>query len=113
MSDRLRSLLASRWGRYRQRLARGHAALGRPEDALRHAAAAVRSLQHVPDRSADLIEAWETVATCQQELGQLAAAAAARRRMVDLVDRVVPNTAAGTFAHARLADLVRLQGHFD
>ena len=42
--------VSARWASYRLRLAAGHAAFGRPEDALRHATAAVRHLQRCTDR---------------------------------------------------------------
>jgi len=105
--------IASRWGRYRQRLAAGHAALGRPEDALRHATAAVRHLQHGTDVSTELAASYEIVANCRQELGQLEGAAAARRSAIGHLERAAPDATASTLALVKLGDLVRLQGHFE
>jgi tetratricopeptide (TPR) repeat protein len=105
--------IARRWGRYQLRLAAGHAALGRPEDALRHATAALRHVQQCTDLSTELVAAYDIIATCQQELGQLDAAAAARQNASDILERTAPGTTASTLALVRLGDLVRFQGHFD
>src|SRR4051794_657277 len=105
--------IARRWGRYRQRLAAGHAAVGRPEDALRHAIAAVHHLQHCTDPGTELVAAYSMVATCQQELGQLEAAVATRRCAIDILERAAPGTTASTLALVKVGDLVRLQGQFD
>jgi tetratricopeptide (TPR) repeat protein len=105
--------IARRWGRYRQRLAAGHAAMGRREDALRHAVAAVRHLRHSTDVRTELVAAYDIVATCQQDLGQLEAAAAARQSAIHVLERTARRTTAWTLALVELGDLVRLQGHFD
>jgi tetratricopeptide (TPR) repeat protein len=105
--------MARRWGRYRQRLAAGHAASGRREDALRHATAAVRHLQHGAGLPTELFAACEIIATCQQELGQLEAAVAARQSASDILERTAPGTTASTLALVKLGDLFRFQGRFD
>src|SRR5262245_21838450 len=105
--------IARRWGRYRRRLAAGHASLGRSEDALRHARAALRHLQRCPDFPTELVAAYDIMATCQQELGQLAAAAVTRHSASEILERIAPGTTASTSALVRLGDLVRFQGHFD
>jgi tetratricopeptide (TPR) repeat protein len=106
------SVIAHRWGRYRHRLAAGHLALGRREDALGHAAAAVRHLQRSDD-SRELVAAYEIVATCHQELGHLEAAATARRNAVSVLERSAPGTTDLVLALVNLGDLLRFQGHFD
>jgi tetratricopeptide (TPR) repeat protein len=105
--------IARRLGRYRRRLAAGHAVWGRPDDALRHATAAVRHLQHCTGLSRELVAVYDIVATCQQRLGQLDAAVAARQNASDILERTVPGTTASTLALVKLGDLVRFQGRFD
>src|SRR5262245_24574719 len=109
----MRPALARRWGRYRRRLATGHLVHGRADDARRHASAAVRLLQHCPDASGELIAAYDVLASCQRELGQLEAAADARRTAVGILERSAPGAAASAVALVELGDLVRFQGHFD
>jgi tetratricopeptide (TPR) repeat protein len=105
--------IARRWGRYRQRLAAGHAALGRPDDALRHATAALRHLQQCNALPTELVASYDIIATCQQELGQLDAAVAARQNASDILERTAPGTTASTSALVKLGDLVRFGGRFD
>jgi tetratricopeptide (TPR) repeat protein len=101
------------WGRYRVRLAAAHLAFGRRQDALRHANAAVRHLEHCTDASKEQIAAYDIVATCQRELGQLEAAAAARRSAVRILELTARGTNASTLALVQLGDLIRFQGSFD
>jgi tetratricopeptide (TPR) repeat protein len=105
--------LTGRWASFRYRLALGHATHGRPEDALRHATAVVRRRHHPGDQGADLASAYEIVATCHQQLGQLEGAATARRSAVELLERIAPGTSACRLAQVKLGDLVRFQGDFN
>ena len=88
------------WGRYQHRLALGHAALGRPDDALQHAQRAARRLQRAGKDDMRLAAALDTLATCHQDLGQLDAAAQTRRRAVGLLD-------AGSTAQSRMGRCAR------
>jgi tetratricopeptide (TPR) repeat protein len=103
--------LARRWGRYRRRLAAGHLALGHREDAIGHGRAAVRHLQRSDD-SGELVAAYEILATCQQELGDLEAAAAARRSALTVLEQSAPGTTDLVRALVNLGDLLRFQGRF-
>jgi tetratricopeptide (TPR) repeat protein len=105
--------LSGRWGSYRRRLAAGHAVLGRPEDALRHATAAIRHLRHRSDLVTELVAAYDIVATCQRELGDLEAAARARRSEVDVLERTAAGTTSLTMVLVKLGDLIRFQGQFE
>jgi tetratricopeptide (TPR) repeat protein len=101
------------WGRYRVRLAVGHAALGHPDDALRHARKAAAHLVRAGNADLDLAAALDTLATCQQELGQLEDAAKARRRSVDILNTEAPGSTEWAAALVKLGDLYRFQGHYD
>jgi tetratricopeptide (TPR) repeat protein len=101
------------WGRYQHRLARGHAALGRPEDALQHAQKAATYLRRAGIDDMNLAAALDTLATCHQELGQLDDAARTRRRAVDLLDAAAPRSAEWVAALVQLGDLCRFQGFYD
>jgi tetratricopeptide (TPR) repeat protein len=105
--------LARRWAGYRRRLAAGHLLHGRTDDALRHAGAAVRLLRHCPDASGELVAAYDVLASCQRDLGQLEAAGDARRTAAGILQRSAPGSAASALALVQLGDLVRFQGHFD
>jgi hypothetical protein len=67
-----------------------HAALGRPEDALCHARAAVRHVQHRSDSGTELAAAYDIVATCHHEFGQPDAATTARRSAINVLERTTP-----------------------
>jgi tetratricopeptide (TPR) repeat protein len=101
------------WGRYQHRLAIGHAWLGRPHNALRHAEQATKVLDHVGGESLELCEALDTLASCYQQLGQLDRAAEARRRAVNIVEIVAPQSTEWVAALVKLGDLLRFQGEYE
>jgi tetratricopeptide (TPR) repeat protein len=101
------------WGRYQHRLARGHAGLGRPDDALQHAQKATKHLERVGNDNVRRAAALDTLATCQQELGQLDDATRTRRRAVAVLDVGAPGSAEWVAALVKLGDLCRFQGFYD
>ena len=102
--------MRARWGRYRLRLAAGHATFGLPTEALGHAEAAIRHLRVVGSRQ-ELASAYDITAAAHQDLGDLKAAVATRRAAVTLFDDG-DGSADRTLALVALGDLLRLCGHF-
>jgi hypothetical protein len=96
-----------RWGRYQHRLAVGHASLGRPHHALRHAQRATTLLDHAGASSLELGEAFDTLADCHQQLGELDAATQARHRAVNIFDVLGPYGTGGFKRSLQEAGVVR------
>jgi tetratricopeptide (TPR) repeat protein len=99
------------WGRYRLRLAAGHATYGLPTDALRHAEAAIRHLRNGLAQR-ELVSAYCCAAAAHQELGDLPAALAARRAAVGVFDGGDGGSVDRTLALVALGDLLRFCGEF-
>lgn len=102
-----------RWGRYQHRLAVGRASLGRPHHALRHTLRATTLLDRAGASSLELGEAFDTLAGCYQQLGQLEAATQARLRAVNVLEVVDPDRTEWVAALVKLGDLYRFQGAYD
>jgi tetratricopeptide (TPR) repeat protein len=99
-----------RWGRYQHRLASGHASVGNPDDAVRHAQRATLHLQNGGASSRELAAAFDTVAACHHQRGDLDAAARARCQAVTTLEQDAASSTDCVLALTRLADLRRLQG---
>ena len=100
--------MQQRWGRYRLRLAAGHATFGLPTDALHHAEAAIRHLS-VVGTPQQLASAYDVAAAAHQDLGHLGAAVATRRVAVSLL---ADDGSSGdrTLALVALGDVLRFSG---
>jgi tetratricopeptide (TPR) repeat protein len=70
-------------------------------------------LQHRGDLGIEIASAYDIEATCHQQLGQLQAAATARRSAVAILERIAAGTDACTHAQVKLGDLLRFQGNLD
>jgi tetratricopeptide (TPR) repeat protein len=103
--------MRARWGRYRLRLAAGHATYGLPTDALRHAESAIRHLR-VVGSPPDVASAYHLAAAAHHDLGDLPAAVAARRAAVALFDVGDGGSVDHALALVALGDLLRFCAQF-
>jgi tetratricopeptide (TPR) repeat protein len=90
----------------------GHASLGSPHDAVRHAQRATEHLGRAHANNRELAAAFNTLAACHQQLGHLDAAADAWCQSIAALDLAAADSTEWALTLMRLGDLRRVQGHF-